>query len=130
MAVLSKPVSKPVSVPQRLVHLDQSSAMEQDEVTRAVVEKANVLLQIQLRDWQIRAIRSLLQGRDLFVKAGTGSGKSAVFQSMIAAKENGIVLVITPIKSLINDQVLIIMSSSNHIGQYNQKLRYICDWAH
>jgi len=129
MAVLSKPVSKPVSVPQRLVHLDQSSAMEQDEVTRAVVEKANVLLQIQLRDWQIRAIRSLLQGRDLFVKAGTGSGKSAVFQSMIAAKENGIVLVITPIKSLINDQVLIIMSSSNHIGQYNQKLRYICDWA-
>ena len=104
--------------------------MEQDEVTRAVVEKANVLLQIQLRDWQIRAMRSLLQGRDLFVKAGTGSGKSAVFQSMIAAKENGIVLVIAPIKSLINDQVLIIMSSSNHIGQYNQKPRYICDWAH
>ena len=130
MAVLSKPVSNPVSVPQRLVHLDQSSAMEQDEVTRAVVEKANVLLQIQLRDWQIRAMRSLLQGRDLFVKAGTGSGKSAVFQSMIAAKENGIVLVIAPIKSLINDQVLIIMSSSNHIGQYNQKPRYICDWAH
>jgi superfamily II DNA helicase RecQ len=109
MAVLSKPVSNP----QRLVHLDYGPMMELDELTYAVIAKANDLLHCRLRDWQSRGLRSLLEKRDLFVKAGTGSGKSKVFQSMIAAKDKGIVLVLSPLKSLMDDQVPIILSSSD-----------------
>jgi len=75
------------------------------QATETVIENVNGLLKCRLRDWQARAVQSLLGKRDVFVKAGTGSGKSAVFQSMIAAKENGVVLVIAPLKSLMDDQV-------------------------
>src|SRR5579862_8648459 len=103
MAVLSKPiVSTKGSRQSKWVNLDYGSAMTLDERTEAIIEKADKLLKCRLRDWQALAVQSLLNKRDVFVKAGTGSGKSMVFQSMIVAKENGVVLVIAPLKSLMN----------------------------
>jgi superfamily II DNA helicase RecQ len=100
MAVFSKPVSG-----SRLIPLTYNGE-QLDEFACAVIAKAERLLGgHRLHDWQARAVWALLRHRDLFVKAGTGSGKSKVFQAMIEAKANGIVLVIVPLKSLMEDQV-------------------------
>jgi superfamily II DNA helicase RecQ len=100
MAVLSKPTSD-----SRLRPLSYNGE-EFDEFICAVIAKAEGLLGgRRLYEWQARAVWALLKKRDLFVKAGTGSGKSKVFQTMIEAKENGIVLVIVPLKVLMEDQV-------------------------
>ena len=98
-------ITLPISQNQRLRELDFGSSMDLDPSTCAVIRKAEGLLNCRLRDWQARAVQSLLCKRDLFVKAGTGSGKSYVFLSMTMARENGIVLVISPLKSLMEDQV-------------------------
>ena len=58
-----------------------------------------------LRPWQKEAIEKIIQGNDLIITAGTGSGKSLVFQSLCFAKKNGIVLIVAPLKSLINNHV-------------------------
>ena len=59
----------------------------------------------EVRDWQTRAFDSLLAGKDVMVRAGTGSGKSLTFQGMALSKPKAIVLVISPLISLMQDQV-------------------------
>jgi ATP-dependent helicase YprA (DUF1998 family) len=125
MAVLSKPVPRiKRSDSPRFIDLDYGSDMPLSDATEALIEKINQLLKCRLRDWQAAAVQSLLYRRDVFVKAGTGSGKSAVFQSMIAAKENAVVLVIAPLKSLMSDQVsCAILNVSNNMSGYSVRGR-------
>jgi superfamily II DNA helicase RecQ len=59
----------------------------------------------ELRPWQEHATAQLRKGRDIMVKAGTGSGKSLVYQSMTQSRPNAIVLVICPLVSLMEEQV-------------------------
>jgi len=59
----------------------------------------------EVRGWQSRAIQALLSKKDVLVKAGTGQGKSMCFQGMALSKQNAIVLVISPLISLMEDQV-------------------------
>jgi superfamily II DNA helicase RecQ len=72
---------------------------------------------------QQRAVRSFLEGHDVFVSLPTGSGKSFIFQcapicsNVLKDVCNSVALVITPIKALVDDQVkklkgLNIMASS------------------
>jgi superfamily II DNA/RNA helicase len=62
---------------------------------------------VTLRNWQAVAVDSLLSANDLLVKAGTGSGKTFVFWSMIEAKENvGISLILSPLKAIMDNHVL------------------------
>ncbi len=56
-----------------------------------------------LRDHQIRAIRSVLSGRDTLAVLPTGSGKSLCFQ-LPAFLLPGLTLVVTPLVSLMKDQ--------------------------
>jgi superfamily II DNA helicase RecQ len=58
-----------------------------------------------VKDWQLRSLQQLLEGKDIVVMAGTGSGKSLIFQGIVFARKGGIVLVIAPLTSLIYDQV-------------------------
>jgi len=59
----------------------------------------------EVRTWQAKAMNALLLGHDVVVSSGTGSGKSLVFQGMTLVKENAIVLVISPLVSIMQDQV-------------------------
>jgi hypothetical protein len=58
-----------------------------------------------IKDWQLRSLQRLLAGQDIVVMAGTSSGKSLIFQGIVFAKKDGIVLVVAPLTSLIYDQV-------------------------
>jgi len=75
-----------------------------DEVRR-LIPLVRELFGIEPRPWQIRAWQQLLKGYDILVRAGTGMGKSLVFQAMIASKHKAIVLVISPLICLMEDQV-------------------------
>ena len=59
----------------------------------------------EIRDWQTRVFDSALAGKDVMVRAQTGSGKSLTFQGMALSKPKAIVLVISPLISLMQDQV-------------------------
>jgi len=56
--------------------------------------------------WQASAMQAVVQGKDVVVSSGTGSGKSLVFQGLTLLKENAIVLVISPLISIMEDQVI------------------------
>jgi superfamily II DNA/RNA helicase len=77
--------------------------------TDALVIRISELSGIKLRNWQAVAVDCLFSGNDLLVKAGTSAGKTFVFWSMIEAKENvGIVLILTPLKSIMDDHVFVL----------------------
>lgn len=65
------------------------------------------------RQWQKHAIQTLKAGRDVFVKAGTGSGKSLPYQAMTLLSPTAIVLVVCPTVALMHDQVLYLFIQSN-----------------
>jgi superfamily II DNA helicase RecQ len=93
---------------------DYGDVVEFTARARAVLAESYNILDMRARDWQAAAINSIVNGFDLFVRAGTGSGKSLIYLAMVGAKIDGIVLVIAPLKSLINDQVFPqIMSAPN-----------------
>jgi ATP-dependent helicase YprA (DUF1998 family) len=58
--------------------------------------------------WQINAWEYMFaeKSRDVLVIAGTGSGKSFIFQCLHFKREDGITLIISPLSALMKDQVL------------------------
>jgi superfamily II DNA helicase RecQ len=60
------------------------------------------------RPWQATAIDMLIRGFNVLIKAGTGSGKSLIFQALALGHPKTvkpIVLVISPLLSLMDNQV-------------------------
>ncbi|KAA8910636.1 P-loop containing nucleoside triphosphate hydrolase protein, partial [Sphaerosporella brunnea] len=57
------------------------------------------------KSWQACATADCIRGDDVIVIAGTGSGKSLVYQAILAVSEKAIVLVVSPTLALIRDQV-------------------------
>ena len=61
----------------------------------------------KLRPGQLEAVLPVLHGRDVFVRMATGAGKSlCMFLAPLAAQENGIGVVISPLNGLMDEQVL------------------------
>jgi superfamily II DNA helicase RecQ len=71
---------------------------------------ARAMYSIKLHDWQAAAIADVLMHRDVVVSAGTGSGKSIIFQTLPYTVQNGIILVVSPLLSIMYDQ------ASNHVN--------------
>jgi superfamily II DNA helicase RecQ len=55
--------------------------------------------------WQKNVFHALLEGKDMLISAGTGAGKSILFQAFCLLYLRAIVLVISPLKVLMEDQV-------------------------
>ena len=103
---IASPIAIPMASATKFNDLKwDNGLLEVEGSAKAVLVEAERIFGKRHRDWQASAIERLVRKDDLFIKAGTGSGKSLVFQSMIAARPNGIVLVIVPLKSLMDDQV-------------------------
>jgi superfamily II DNA helicase RecQ len=57
-------------------------------------------------DWQVHLIRRILQGYDSIFCAGTGYGKSLIFEGLaVLGGTKKLVIVISPLKALERDQV-------------------------
>jgi superfamily II DNA helicase RecQ len=50
-------------------------------------------------------MQAVLCGQDVVVASGTGSGKSLVFQGLTLSKRDAIVVVISPLISIMEEQV-------------------------
>lgn len=55
--------------------------------------------------WQSCVAHELISGKDVILKAGTGSGKSLVFQAVSLLNACGITIVVSPLNALMADQV-------------------------
>lgn len=84
-----------------------------------VLKPAMELLDIQqLRSHQLKPVQSLMDGNDTIVIAGTGSGKSIIYQLPALLHEGKLTIVIEPTLSLIYDQV-------QNLQAHNIKADYI-----
>jgi superfamily II RNA helicase len=90
-----------------LVHLQYDAVTLVDPSADADIIRACELLGTRLKDWQAHAVACLLRQQDLIIKAGTGAGKTYAYWSMIARKENGIALILSPLKSVMSNQVIV-----------------------
>jgi superfamily II RNA helicase len=104
MAAFSKPV-RTGTINQRLLHLPNQVGINFDEETLVLLARFQARTKWTLFDWQRQGVDSLRKGHDLFVKAGTGAGKSMIYLVMIEAIPDGIILVLCPLLSLMHDQI-------------------------
>lgn len=90
-----------------------ANAMEIEEVIEKALESLNIRSEsrnIILKEEQEKAVFELLSGKDVLAILPTGFGKSMIYTIFALASENmrstkTCVLVISPLKSLIEDQI-------------------------
>eukprot|EP00731_Ephydatia_muelleri_P008033 Em0004g371a len=90
----------------------------------SVIQYASLALGYpQLRSKQYDAVKSFLEGNDVFVVLPTGSGKSLCYSLLplafntLLGRESSIVIVISPLKALMKDQVAS-LSSKDVVAAY------------
>ena len=96
--------------------LEDTLDAESDALSIVIAEKYG----FRPRPWQSLAIQHLRQKRDVLIKAGTGGGKSLVFQALSMTDPSAIVLVIVPTISVMMDQVpRDLFVRSNEAGEFS-----------
>ena len=90
----------------------QLSAMSDEGlVVESILHAARRLGYHDLREHQLDAAKKFLQGNDVFVSLPTGSGKSLIYAVLpfafdhLRGSEGSIVVVVSPLLSLMKDQV-------------------------
>jgi ATP-dependent helicase YprA (DUF1998 family) len=87
----------------RFIKIDADEAISGD--TEQFCSKVNDRFKVKVRRWQAQAIQAVLEGRDVVVRAGTGSGKSLIFQALTLWRPGATVLVIVPTLAIMQNQV-------------------------
>lgn len=107
-------IAKPSTICNSIANaITFSSTDDSDDLRYLVDQPTNVdsLIPVLKRIWgydcfkheQYDALKAILEGEDVFVQMPTGGGKSLIFQ-IIAAVSSGLVVCVSPLKSLIKDQ--------------------------
>ncbi|KAJ7176552.1 hypothetical protein C8R46DRAFT_1213142 [Mycena filopes] len=97
--VPATPRKRKIPVPDRLLGVKQLT-----ETLKDVKSKTRQRLGLSF-DLQGELIRRLRQGYDSVLVAGTGYGKSVIFEGLAVLNKSKIVIVISPLKALERDQV-------------------------
>ena len=79
--------------------------LESVEIMKAKITK-RLKLPFEMDEWQAHMIHRIYQGYDSILIAGTGYGKSLIFQGLAAFDKKKMVLIISPLKALERDQVI------------------------
>ena len=58
-----------------------------------------------LKDKQRLAVEALMSGKDVLAVLPTGFGKSVIYRSFVIAKDSSSIIVIVPLRSIIDDQL-------------------------
>lgn len=74
-----------------------------DKIGDLVVKKLG--LEFKPDDWQLEAVSKAKQGYDIIICAGTGYGKSLVFEAFVVLLPGKVIIVISPLKALEEEQV-------------------------
>jgi ATP-dependent helicase YprA (DUF1998 family) len=77
------------------------------DIPESLSEKVCHSLGVEAREWQLNTTQQVLDGHDVIIRAGTGSGKSLCYQAIVVAREQATVLVICPLLALIDNQVFL-----------------------
>jgi len=89
--------------------MTQTPASEASQIpaVKAILEKVKGIFPDPY-EWQIIAWGYMFgeKSRDVLVIAGTGSGKSFIFQCLHFVTEDGVTLIISPLSALMKDQVI------------------------
>jgi ATP-dependent helicase YprA (DUF1998 family) len=99
MVTASKPVApKPLSSKVRIY--------KPNEIDLASIsEKARIHLGRTPHEFQTRFFSNVMQGKDVILDIGTGSGKSLCFDLPVLVNKKEIVLVVSPLTALMLEQV-------------------------
>ena|SRR5579859_2459764 len=90
--------------------MTQAPASEASQIpaVKSILQKAKGIYPDPYQ-WQISAWEHMFgaeKSRDVLVIAGTGSGKSLIFQTLHFVREGGTALIVSPLSALMKDQVL------------------------
>jgi ATP-dependent helicase YprA (DUF1998 family) len=84
--------------------LDTSQPIEDLDMLE-FAEKIKSVFKKGLFLWQAHAIQKLRAGHDVMMQAGTGSGKSLPIQVMALSRPDAVVMVVSPLLALVDNQV-------------------------
>lgn len=94
------PVAEVETYSEKFVEIPSAA---QDVTIQGHATKLGIM---KLKDFQLRAVKAVLEGRDSLIVQSTSSGKSACFQlPAVILKEEYFVLVVSPTVSLMESQV-------------------------
>ncbi|XP_017281836.1 ATP-dependent DNA helicase Q1 isoform X2 [Kryptolebias marmoratus] len=99
--------AEPVMSKQEMQRYDGTNFPWSKEVEQHLRDSFHL---IKLRPLQLRAINLTLAGRDLFLVMPTGGGKSLCYQ-LPAVCSQGFTVVVTPLVSLMEDQIMYLKST-------------------
>jgi len=86
--------------------------VEVSQLAKDLLLKIKEVFEKDLYNWQLKAVDTSLNGRDVFVIKSTGGGKSLTFQSLCLKHPRAIVLVVVPTNAIMRDQVIFAYSPS------------------
>jgi superfamily II DNA helicase RecQ len=76
-----------------------------------IAQRAHDILSVKPFSWQLEVAGAVLQGDDVIVDVGTGSGKTLCFTLPLLADDTDIVLTVSPLTALMLDQVRVPIAS-------------------